>query len=586
MPKSKKIPAIKLQKAILFARIKEEAEKSSTFGGIKDKLNELSNKLNLDNKIISEMKSKGYSAIKVQYNPETIHISSNAEISDDEDGAGTKGKESGNVALTSGNQLSLQLIFEAVDKDKKDNNVKDVTECLVALMVSDMTRKVVFHYGGILFSGELISVNVQYKMFDRDGNPIWAVVSISMQELEEDTQKNESDSAKSNLVQTDREYESIEREYDNFSNPVAIIKINGKDISENKSQLSVSDLEVELTSGYEASIATFCIYNSFDKDKSSFKTDDLKRYVMLGSSVSISTGYGSVAKNIFRGFIAKTDYTYSSGEQPHVELTCMDIKGIMMSGSYAKQLMANNYSDAVSEIFQKAVYTRMQSEEIITKLSISDTPDKTGSINNSGSESGQGVTDKSIEMVNESDYEFVVRAAKKFNYEFFVDSGNVIFRKSKENVSKIMDLKLDELIKKFNVEYDMSGLVETIHVRGMDTGKMKLIKSKRKWNNKISQGNKAKQLIKKSEKIYIDSTVRNQQDADFRSEYLIEDMSYRFGTLTCECKGLPDLKPGITVGIKGLGIPVDNEFYITEVKHIFNSESEYTSSITGKAKTL
>lgn len=585
MHEGKKAAAIKLQKAILFARIKEEDKKNSTFSGIKDKLNELSNKFNADNEIISEMKSKGYSAIKVQYNPETIHISSDADISDDEDGAGTRGKESGNVTLTSGSELSLQLIFEAIDKDKKDNNVKDVTECLVALMVSEMTRKVMFYYGGISFSGELTNVNVQYKMFDRAGNPIWAVVSISMQELEE-TQDDESDSAKPKPDQTEREYEGIEREYDKFSNPVAIIKINGKDISENKSLLSISDLEVELTSGYEASIATFCIYNSFDKDKSSFKTDELKRYVMLGSAVSISTGYGSLVKNIFRGFIAKTDYTYSNGEQPHVELTCMDIKGIMMSGSYAKQLMSNNYSDAVSEIFQKTVYTRMQSEEIITQLSISDTPDKAGSINNSDSSSGQGVTDKSIEMVNESDYEFVVRAAKKFNYEFFVDSGNVIFRKSKENASKILDLKLDEMIKKFNVEYDMSGLVESIHVRGMDTGKMKLIKSKRKWNNKISQGNKAKQLIKKSEKIYIDPTVKNQQEADFRSEYLMEDMSYRFATLTCECKGLPDLKPGIIVGIKGLGIPVDNEFYITEVKHTFNSESEYTSSITGKAKTL
>ena len=41
-------------------------------------------------------------------------------------------------------------------------------------------------------------------------------------------------------------------------------------------------------------------------------------------------------------------------------------------------------------------------------------------------------TDKTVEMVAESDYEFVVKAAKKYNYEFFVSGGNVYFRKAKE----------------------------------------------------------------------------------------------------------------------------------------------------------
>lgn len=564
-----------LQKAILFARINEEKKKSSS-GSLSGALSAFENKRNGSSEIEGQMKAKGYSGIPVQYNPETIQITTNADISEADEGVGTKGDSGGAVSLPAVRRLSFQLIFEAVEAGENQNHVRNNAEGIVALMVSDITRRVGFYYGGILFTGELTNVSVSYKMFDGKGNPVWAVVSVSIQEQEEE----EKPAASSGQQHTDTSSEQILKEYGDFSNPVVVITINGKDISENKSELSVSDLEVELTSGYEASIATFSIYNSFDKNQSAFRTEDIKKYTMLGSAVAISMGYGEVAKNIFRGFIARVNYIYSNGEQPHVELTCMDIKGIMMSGSHAKQLAAVSYSDAVNEIFQKSVYDRLQSEEIITQLSISATPDKRS---NAG---GDNTAEHTIEMVNESDYEFVVRAAKKFNYEFFIDSGTVIFRKAKSVTSKLMDLKLEHGIKNFDVEYDMTGLVESIQVRGMDSGKVKLIKAKRKWNNKISQGNKAKQYIKKSEKIYIDPTVSNQQEADYRSEYLMEDMSYRFGTFTCECKGIPDLKPGNLIGIQGMGVPVDNEFYITTVRHMFHSDNEYTSHLTGKAAAL
>lgn len=132
----------------------------------------------------------------------------------------------------------------------------------------------------------------------------------------------------------------------------------------------------------------------------------------------------------------------------------------------------------------------------------------------------------------------------------------------------------------------MTGLVESIQVRGMDTGKMKLIKSKQKSDEKISLGNKAKSLIKNSEKVYIDPTIRSQQDAQYRNEYLLEDMSYRFGTLQCDCQGLPELKPGSFVSVEGLKKPVDNKFYITSVKHIINSEYGFVTKLVAKTASV
>ena len=43
-------------------------------------------------------------------------------------------------------------------------------------------------------------------------------------------------------------------------------------------------------------------------------------------------------------------------------------------------------------------------------------------------------------MVAESDYEFVVKAAKKHNFEFFTECGQVYFRKAKSDTSILMEI--------------------------------------------------------------------------------------------------------------------------------------------------
>lgn len=532
-----------------------------------------------DNSMDEKMKSKGYYKLPVQYNPASLSLSNSSEAQDDEDAAGTKDGSGGKVSVNSRSILSFDLIFEAVKEFDDKEYVKKNAQGLLSLMLDSEFNDVVFCYGGMTFFGEFNHVGIHYTMFDGEGNPIWAVVSVSLIETGEEKQDKKSSQPSFSKKDTPQySYDNLVAEYEEFKNPVVVIKINETDISENKSGLSVSEVEVELTCEFEASLATFSIYNSFDKDKAAFRTDEIKKYILLGSAVSISMGYNETSKLVFRGFIAKTNFIYEQGEIPHVQVTCMDVKGIMMSCCYAKQLTSASYGEAVQEIFNQTIYTTMQEKEILTGLSIAQTPD--------AREESKEENDCSIEMVNESDYEFVVRAAKKFNFEFFIDCGEVVFRKSKSDSLLKFILKLGDILKKFDIEYDITGLVENIHVRGMDTGKMKLIKAKRKFNNKISMGNKAKQLIKKSEKVYIDPTVKSQQDADYRGEYLLENMSYRFGTLHCECVGIPELKPGSFIQITGMGAPADNNFYVTNVRHFINSEGIYTSNVTAKASSI
>lgn len=374
-------------------------------------------------------------------------------------------------------------------------------------------------------------------------------------------------------------YQALKKKYEDFAHPIMHIELNGKDFSKNKDGLQVSDIEVEMTSGFEAALATFVIYNCYNRESCEFRFDALKKYICMGSCVVISMGYGTCVREIFRGFISRVNFIFRQDEIPGVEITAMDVKGIMMAGNYARQLKATCFSDAVKEILNKTAYVRLQSNDVITKVEISDTPDKRPT------NSEDKASDQTIEMVCESDYEFVVKAAKKFNYEFFSIGGVVYFRKAKQNRELLLEASPGEGLRSYEISYDFTGIVEQVEVRGMDVGKSKMISASQKMKNKLSFGNKAKPLIKKSQKVYIDPTITSKEEASYRADYLAEDISYRLGTLEAEFIGLPELTPGRFLKVAGLGSAVSNTFYLVTVRHVMDDRGYFTKVI-GKTASM
>ncbi|MBR5420221.1 MAG: phage late control D family protein [Lachnospiraceae bacterium] len=376
-------------------------------------------------------------------------------------------------------------------------------------------------------------------------------------------------------------YSELQDTYGNFVGPLVEIRVGGKDISKDKGEFSVSDIVVELTSGFEASVAEFKIFNTYDQYKHEFRFEDVKKYITLGSAVEILMGYESSIRPVFRGFISQVNFVYRLEEIPAVEVHCMDIKGIMMANSYAKQITAACYSEAVKQLLEQSFYQKLKGDNgVFNNVSIVDTPDKQeGGRNNEP-------TDQSIEMINESDYEFVVRAAKRFNFEFFQSCDTVIFCKAKSDTQDLIELGPETGMMAFEIGYDITGLTGQVEVRNVDPGKGKVFSSKKKLQSKMSEGSKAKQLVNNQKKIVIDPTAATQKDAEYRVDYLLEEMSYRFGTLEADLIGIPELMAGKFVQIKGLGKGASNRFYISSVRHSMMGDSFYQTHITGRAASL
>lgn len=419
-------------------------------------------------------------------------------------------------------------------------------------------------------------------------------------------------------------YSQLKTTYMDFESPQAAIFFANTAFN-NTGNFIIDEINVEVTSDFEASVATFRIYNIYDQKTSSFLYAQIKQQVCIGNVVDIVLGYLGVGKTVFHGFISGLDFHFDDIGLPYLEVTCMDIKGVMMASSYAQQISAASYSAAVEQIFARSVYSSLMQG---MSLQVTATPDASsagaagglagaagglsgaagglasgatggltsdlGGVTNSLPKAGnltgglgglggaQSVSATTIEMVAESDYEFVVKAAKRYNYEFFADKTTLYFRPAKSDTASQAELAAGAGILEFSVGYSISGLVGEVETRSVDAGTGKLVKSNKKLLQDAAIESKARALVGGAQKVYIDSSIQSQQDADSRADSLYEQISYRLGSFEATCVGIPDLSPGRFIDVKGMGAPADNSFYITTVIHQFSSAGGYRTRLIGK----
>ncbi len=375
-----------------------------------------------------------------------------------------------------------------------------------------------------------------------------------------------------------------------------MVIIDGKDLSESKEPLEVVGLEVELTSGFEASIAEFKLAGAYYPSARSFDLSKAKKTFSLGSSVIIKMGYATSVREVFRGFIARVRFVIpadDTSESAFIGVTAMDVKGIMMANRHSRRLRATIYSDAVKEVMDAVPYLTQKDDQgqPFVDVTIDATPDKESG--GSGGEGGGGgkvggkddKSDTRVEMVEESDYEFIVKVAKKFNFEFYSVGKNVYFTQAKKNETPLMELSPNNLINRLEVEYDITGLARSVEVRSVNMDDGKFLGKSKKSNAKISLGSKAKPLVDKQKLVYLDSSVDTKETAGYRAEYLMALNEYRLGSLSATCIGLPELVPGRFIEVINAGEPLSNLFYLTRVRHVMDDGNFYTE-IEGSANSI
>ncbi len=156
------------------------------------------------------MLTKGFIPIQVQYNPASLTLRTSGGNLRQYQSMGNENMNS--VTSTdkkTSTTLSVQFIYENIDNSdafgssslgmnvedvagavksgvKKlagaGNSVKKPVEGLVSLMMEKESRQVIFVWNNMFFHGELESVNANFTMFNKQGNPIKATVDLEIEQ--------------------------------------------------------------------------------------------------------------------------------------------------------------------------------------------------------------------------------------------------------------------------------------------------------------------------------------------------------------------------------------------------------------------
>jgi len=354
--------------------------------------------------------------------------------------------------------------------------------------------------------------------------------------------------------------DKFEKDYNKFARPKCIIKIEGTQIDDKYIQETV---EVNLSCGYEASSCSFTLSNAFKRGENYAINieDDLKKIIKLGNKIEIFMGYeGGKTKQVFFGYIDSVYLDYNWREGIYYSVEGLDAKGIMMS-SYRSEVKKDikKYSDAVTN-------TLKNYSKLIKKKTIEPT----------------GEISTIIEQHNESDYNFVVRLAKKNNYSFYILNGEAFFQKIGKDTEEFFKFNIEEYIESFTMFSTLKNQVSSVTVRSNnEKNPDKPFEATVSAYKNIVDGSKveaggAAVINSKITKSIIDNSISSESEAKARAEAELNSISYSNSKGKITIVGIPDFIPDKVVTVEGFGDGYNKKYRIVKVIHKLN-ENRYTT---------
>lgn len=346
-----------------------------------------------------------------------------------------------------------------------------------------------------------------------------------------------------NLMSATSNFKTLAKKYDNFSAPAVEITVGSTKLMSGR-DLDITRVEVELTSGYEASGCCFVLSCVYDIEKTDFDKDI--SCVQIGEKVEVSIGYVRL-ESVFKGYINRIDYNFgmdSDGYEIRVE--CMDAKGLLMKNRRLEFFTENSADAVVKKILSDSPVSRYLSGKEIDVCPKEDVPLRSNMM---------------------TDYELIVEQASKLGYEFFIIQGTAYFRKKQKVKSNLISLSPKNGIIEAKLSLSGQQLVKEIEVRSIDEENGKQIKGTASVSGKFSQGSSGSMMLGSSKQVFYEPGVKDAAEAKKRATARAEAVAEQFGELECECVGIPELVPGRFLTIDELSTQADRKYYVRYVRH-------------------
>jgi Bacteriophage probable baseplate hub protein len=197
---------------------------------------------------------------------------------------------------------------------------------------------------------------------------------------------------------------------------------------------------------------------------------------------------------------------------------------------------------------------------------------------------------------NQDDATFLMERAKRIDFDCYIDvdpntkKDTLYFLKPSDGRASSQRLtyvfEWGKSLVSFAPELTASRQVSQVTVKGWDAKKKAAITAtatKADLAGKKASGTSGPEVaetkLDKKEEIVVDWPVQTQEEAKALAVSLLRERAYEFLKANGQAIGLPDMRPGDNVEVKGVGARFSGQYYVTRVEHVIGNNG-YSTAFT------
>ncbi len=309
----------------------------------------------------------------------------------------------------------------------------------------------------------------------------------------------------------------------------------------------------------EGASSTITIHDDFDLSSQKFKYLDNPIFD-LNKKITINIGYGNNQHILFMGTIIRIEPSFFSGETPTLTVEGQDLSfNYLKRKTPAKKFDEKKYSDIAQKIASDAGLRSKvdETEEQVTPIQKNN---------------------------NDSYFQFLKIIANEAKATFYIDRDTLYFVKSAANKKEILTLELGRDIISFRPTMNTTKLLTEVEVRWTNPDDPEkpfvgVVKAGDEGN--IASGTKtgsqvAKEKVGTIKKVITCKTVGSMEHAKAIADAELNKANSTFIEGTGECVGIPQIRPGVMIGLKKIGCKFSGTYQVTGATHTMNDSGYRT----------
>jgi phage protein D/phage baseplate assembly protein gpV len=287
-------------------------------------------------------------------------------------------------------------------------------------------------------------------------------------------------------------------------------------------------------------------------DKSKFK---------IGSELKVKLGAAdeTVSQTIFDGEIVTVEPEFHAG-------------------SVAMVVRAYDKTHRMMRTRKQRVFVKQKISDIVTKI-CSEYGIRPETITT-------GAVLEAVFQHNETDFDFILRLAKRVGFEFAYDAPTGKFRPPQRGTPTVT-LRYPEDLRTFRPRITAVQQVQTVNVRGFDfKAKKQVMATQSNPQQVTSAGIKRTDVVNTFGAATLEiggQSFTDRAEADAMAQAALDQLANAYLAADGSCAGNPNIKAGILINIAGVGRNYSGTYRVAKATHVLRGGAGYVTSFSNSA---